>query len=502
MTGATISAANRTKLPFEHAQSSNDAVGSNDGRVPFPSSQSVPGTPARAPSRGPGALSPIVSGQTTPQSPAGAAETKQSESSTASESSLLPGLNLGTLPSMVSSMLPDKGNAGAPGTNTPAARALRPGMSRNVSIVQDLQARQTGALGAATPKVTPSDLELGANPFELSVAAAPAASSAATPSLQSSIAAKRPVVNRLTSEGTGPSPLSLNLKDRLERLTAAAASSKATQLPQTSGSTKPVRTTGSILEKIPADPPSPGGSYLGKLGDDASPSTPTGSPHMRRRSSSSASRTVSFSGSTPVLQRAFSRKGRGDHRRRSSSSTLDAGLAASIVSSSLGAHNDVPPFHFEHNPHGNGGLQNAVRSITDVHVRTTSEPVPAKYAETPSAAVRSSGVPGVKAAIGQCTWVGTPGCSIEDFDESLRKTMAKRYQDERHSAVVWVEDDVLEPAYDKFCKQNLWPTFHYQIHDAHKVSSLPWRLSDFKHLLDDLRRPRHTSPRLGRITSP
>lgn len=114
-----------------------------------------------------------------------------------------------------------------------------------------------------------------------------------------------------------------------------------------------------------------------------------------------------------------------------------------------------------------------MRSVADVHVRTSSEPTPAPFAKGAATSVRSNGIPGIRTTIGEYLWIGTPGCGIEDFDDPLRRVVEKRYKDEKQSVVVWIEDDVLEPAYDSFCKQNLWPTFHYQIHDAHKVGSSP-----------------------------
>jgi trehalose 6-phosphate synthase/phosphatase len=148
---------------------------------------------------------------------------------------------------------------------------------------------------------------------------------------------------------------------------------------------------------------------------------------------------------TTGLSRTFSRATRrNDHRRRSSTIADVNNLAANA---------SVPAFFFEVNPHGNGGLQNAVRSVADAHVRTASEPTASTTPTSSGAAPARPYNPGTRKAVGEYTWVGTIGCSVGDFDDPLRKVVEKRYKDEKRSAVVWVEDETLEPAYDLFCKQ-------------------------------------------------
>lgn len=437
--------------PAVHAEIGQDTV-------PFPTnSHHALGGQAK-----PSILSPIHSGRTTPQLGGGSATNTPPRSNSGSDAESIPAkaakeppsgpLGITALPTF-QGLQREEVNLAVP--NLRAGGRPKP-PQRTMSIVEDLQAKRSGSLGASTPHLTPSDLELGSNPFESATLPTPAPAPV-TPSLQSSIASKRPAVHRLTSEGAGPaSNLTATLKERLERLHGATTNKdKSASILQTPGAGA---TPGGRLDAA---------GYFGKVSmSTAGPASPGLLTPRNRRRSSSASRTQSFSGGPPTLSRAFSRKGKNDHRRRSSSSA-DSVLA---VSGLAGQAKDVPSFHFESNPHGNGGLQNAVRSVADVHVRTSSEPAATSFARDNSTSIRSNGIPGIKATIGQYLWIGTPGCGVEDFDDSLRQVMSKRYREEKQSVVVWVEDDVLEPAYDSFCKQNLWPTFHYQIHDAHKVS--------------------------------
>ena len=170
------------------------------------------------------------------------------------------------------------------------------------------------------------------------------------------------------------------------------------------------------------------------------------------------------------MNKTFSRsRTKSDNRR----------LSHTPESVTLPLETDVVPFCFEPNPHGNGGLHNAMRSVVSV------PPSPQEVHEPSAAASRA--VTGTRNTIGNYTWVGTLGCSTNDYDMNLRKEVERRYAQEKRSAVVWVDDQVFEPAYDLYCKQVrpavlfhtcfsdrlipaqiLWPTFHYQIHDAHK----------------------------------
>ena len=351
---------------------------------------------------------------------------------------------------------------------------------RGLSIVEHLLTKGTGTSAAATPKPTPAALELGQNPFEAAAAAGLAAAPAvpSTPSLQASIAAKRPLANRLLSEGHPISGLSASrgasgpcIKKLLDDLEGSAAD-------KSYGSNKDSASMrSSILPKDSTDHRGTGnGSIISSTSSAVSPLTP------RKRSSSI---TMGGQQTGPSISRTFSRSGgkRESHRRRSSAastSALHADLTLSAYSQSTSVDSaascsGLPYFCLESNPHGNGGLQNAVRSVADAHIRTSSDPVQPTFSrsgsdrdrsrpasvdnvgeaepEKPVRATHVQKLPAIGGSVTDYKWIGTIGCGISDFEDPLRAAVEKRYADEKRSAVVWVEDDVLEPAYDNFCKQ-------------------------------------------------
>uniref|UniRef100_V5GIT4 Uncharacterized protein n=1 Tax=Kalmanozyma brasiliensis (strain GHG001) TaxID=1365824 RepID=V5GIT4_KALBG len=92
----------------------------------------------------------------------------------------------------------------------------------------------------------------------------------------------------------------------------------------------------------------------------------------------------------------------------------------------------LPPFEFISNPSANGGLINAVKSIERERLRAGK------------------------------LYVGTPALSTEGWlGPSEKRKIEQRYMKERSSMPVWLEDDDFDLSYNRFCKQILWPTFHY-----------------------------------------
>lgn len=348
-----------------------------------------------------------------------------------------------------------------------------PPMQRAGSILEDLKAKGTGiptAMGPTTPGT--AELELGTNPFEnSSLLTATTTPAPVTPSLQSSIAyARRPTTARMAGEvGAPQASLNQALKERLSRLTAAnnaRAAEGGVGTPERSGRTPGALPPGRGVSENAELPSDQTGSYFSSTAGAPSATVQAGasSSSHRRRSSSNARHGSISSIDKPGLNRAFTRSRKPTDARRRSSSSVDGQHAFSPRSPS----GEPPSFTFSHNPHGNGGLQNAVRAISDAHLRTASEPTRSTIDAGTTSYTRQMPAPYSKSVMDEHIWIGTPGCSIADFDDPLRDSMEKRYMQEKHSAVVWVEDDVLEPAYDMFCKQILWPTFHYQVLDAHK----------------------------------
>lgn len=94
----------------------------------------------------------------------------------------------------------------------------------------------------------------------------------------------------------------------------------------------------------------------------------------------------------------------------------------------------LPPFDFVPNTSANGGLNNAVKSLAKERLR------------------------------GGLRYIGTPGLTNDGWAGKTEKDfISSRMKNERGMVPVWVEDDVFDSAYSLFCKQVLWPTFHYTL---------------------------------------
>jgi trehalose-6-phosphate synthase len=105
-------------------------------------------------------------------------------------------------------------------------------------------------------------------------------------------------------------------------------------------------------------------------------------------------------------------------------------------------HSDSPvgrQYHVESNPHGNGGLINAVKSL--------------------------------EGRLKRKRWVGTLGTNTDSFKGPLRRTIDHRMMEEYDSSPVWIPDDEFTQYYDNFCHQVLWPCLHYVVPDAPKTKT-------------------------------
>ncbi|KAK0492831.1 alpha,alpha-trehalose-phosphate synthase [Armillaria luteobubalina] len=129
-------------------------------------------------------------------------------------------------------------------------------------------------------------------------------------------------------------------------------------------------------------------------------------------------------------------------RRRTSSRSLSRRADQVPYSPDLDGPN--PDFHIEPNAHCNGGLKNAVDSVSFSSVR-----------------------PQMRKKV----WVGTLGVETDTWSDTLRQRTSTRLRAGGYeSEVVWVEDAVFEGCYDEFCHQVLWPALHYAIPDAPKTT--------------------------------
>ena len=113
-------------------------------------------------------------------------------------------------------------------------------------------------------------------------------------------------------------------------------------------------------------------------------------------------------------------------------------------------HSDSPlgrQWHIESNPHCNGGLNNAVRSV--------------------------------EGKLRRKLWVGTLGANTDSFKDPLKRSIDRRMLEEYESLPIWIPDDEFSAYYDMFCHQVLWPCLHYVIPDAPKTKYF-YESSSFK----------------------
>jgi trehalose 6-phosphate synthase complex regulatory subunit len=92
--------------------------------------------------------------------------------------------------------------------------------------------------------------------------------------------------------------------------------------------------------------------------------------------------------------------------------------------------------------HGNGGLVNAVREVSDIDP-ANDQPV-------------------------DTTWIGTLGMPTDALPESTKEEIHDRLINDYHSVVVYCSDKDIDGHYAHYCKTILWPIFHYQVPDHPK----------------------------------
>ncbi|KAI0742614.1 glycosyltransferase family 20-domain-containing protein [Daedaleopsis nitida] len=126
-------------------------------------------------------------------------------------------------------------------------------------------------------------------------------------------------------------------------------------------------------------------------------------------------------------------------QRRSSRNSGHRAASRSLSSSRKDSAAHSIKWHFESNPHCNGGLKNAIESVGD--------------------------------RLRRKLWVGTLGINSDGFRESLRRNMEWRLREERDSIPVWIPDADFAGCYDEYCHQVLWPALHYAVPDAPKIRS-------------------------------
>ncbi|KAF8830403.1 hypothetical protein HHX47_DHR2000621 [Lentinula edodes] len=141
-------------------------------------------------------------------------------------------------------------------------------------------------------------------------------------------------------------------------------------------------------------------------------------------------------------------------------------------------------FHIAPNPHVNGGLKNAIDSVSAAMMHGFT-PQAASAPPTKTSFSAKSHVPGharsmsstsVSAAYGQSSefsrlWIGCLGTKTDDWNLKLKERVEEALprQEGGVEVPVWLEDSVFEGCYDEFCHQVLWPALHYAVPDAPKT---------------------------------
>lgn len=96
----------------------------------------------------------------------------------------------------------------------------------------------------------------------------------------------------------------------------------------------------------------------------------------------------------------------------------------------------------EKTDYGNGGLKNAVEAAI------------------------SAGYPG------EMVYVGTLGYGTSEVDESTKVIIEGKLREDYNCAVAFADDKDFDGHYAHYCKEVLWPVFHYQIPDHPKSKSV------------------------------
>ncbi|GME96756.1 unnamed protein product [Ambrosiozyma monospora] len=90
---------------------------------------------------------------------------------------------------------------------------------------------------------------------------------------------------------------------------------------------------------------------------------------------------------------------------------------------------------------GNGSLKNALKLAVDQH------------------------------QVKDVTWVGTLSMASDLIPESTKDAISNELKEHYNSETVFIDDEVFHGHYTSFCKEILWPIFHYQIPDNPKSNA-------------------------------
>ena len=356
------------------------------------------------------------------------------------------------------------------GTRTPGARAGgKLGITTPLSIISDLAARNAGPVPApASTSESERHHPFGSGAVTPMAGSQTPGNATRPPGLArafpSSLSMTKANPSGSVSAGPGQLP---TLKSLSAAKAAGAGVSSGSKTPNIHSAPQSYKTasavaSGSIndhgrgMAMSPSQSRQPPSSTTGEkpssrelLGHARTPrersvtSSPTTSMKGRSQQSGGAATSSHSQGPPAAPSSVFSRNRsfrsatrRGNGRRASSTSRSQLGRRTSTASFDTAADDDMgaalPPFEFVSNPSANGGLVNAVKSIERERLRAGK------------------------------LYVGTPGLSTEGWlGPKERRQLEQKYLKERSSMPVWLEDDDFDLSYNRFCKQILWPTFHY-----------------------------------------
>ncbi|KAK1233197.1 Trehalose-6-P synthase/phosphatase complex subunit [Marasmius sp. AFHP31] len=122
---------------------------------------------------------------------------------------------------------------------------------------------------------------------------------------------------------------------------------------------------------------------------------------------------------------------------------------------------DDNAFFFEPNAHVNGGLKNALDSVSREQPQTPTTTRRPGHSRANSLQSVSK--------LKDKLWVGTLGTKTDDFSEGLKRNIDAKLKLDHDCEAVWVSDEEFEGCYDEFCHQVLWPALHYAVPDAPKT---------------------------------
>ncbi|OBZ86403.1 putative alpha,alpha-trehalose-phosphate synthase [UDP-forming] subunit [Choanephora cucurbitarum] len=74
----------------------------------------------------------------------------------------------------------------------------------------------------------------------------------------------------------------------------------------------------------------------------------------------------------------------------------------------------------------------------------------------------------IRDQLDQLAWVGTLGMSTDSLSEKTKQQISTTFEQEYHAYPVMPTDSLFDGHYNQYCKQVLWPYFHYVVRDDPK----------------------------------